>query len=558
MTGAGGATLAEYPFTPDEVADAQAPGSTSAPQSFGQVVPFVAGVQAIQIVDVTGSTVIGQKAVSPNPPAVSGVALQGSPDPATGQVTLAWNASDADADALTYDIFFTRDLGATLQPLLLAISQKSAQVDTTSLAGGSAQLRVVATDGVHSAFADTSVFTLTNKPPKPRILSPADGAIIHVGQLINIDGTATDPQDGVIGAAGLVWSIPGRSLGSGSRLSITDLPAGLNQISLTATNSVGLSATATANVNVKVNVDLPGPSLTAGPMQIGWHLGTGESDLQTAPLQVGNSGGGSLEFTAQSSAPWLTLSTTTGTAPAIITLTADPAGFGAGTTTDATVTLTAAGSPTQVIQIPVTLSVGNTFVVARTPANVVTPPPAADFAIVASIAAGSIAAGQSVQTALTVSPSNGLRGAVSLSCSGLPASATCSFSPASLTVDAAAVTTTLTIATATRTAMNSHDGPFNPLAPGAVMLAAIGVPAMFRRRRMLAGARRCALLALLFIGAFALHGCGGGGEHGTWNPGGGGNPGGGTGGTPAGTYNVTITATSGSTTHTVIYALTVT
>lgn len=558
LIGAGGATLADYPFTPDEVADAAAPGSSAEPGSFGQVVPFIAGTQEVQIVDATaGSAVIGEKTVSANAPAVSDVALQGVPDPITGHVTLAWTASDADGDSLSYDIFFTRDLGATLQPLLLGISQKSAQVDTTSLAGGSAQLRVVATDGVQSAFADTSVFTLTNKPPKPRILSPADGAIIHVGQLINIEGTATDPQDGVIAASSLAWSIPGRSLGSGSRLSITDLPAGLNQITLTATNSVGLSATATASVNVKVNVDLPGPTLTAGPMQIGWHLGTGESDLQTAPLQVGNSGGGSLEFTAESSAPWLTLSSTTGTAPAIITLTADPTGFEGGTTTDATVTLTSAGSPSQVIQIPVTLSVGNTFVVARTPGTVVRPPPAADFAITASIATGSIAAGESVETALTVSPSNGMHGDVSLSCSGLPASATCSFSPASLMVDGAPATSTLTIGTAMRTAMNSHDSPFNPLAPGGVILAAIGVPAMFRRRRILAGARHFALLALLFIGAFALHGCGGGGEHATGNPGGG-NPGGGSTGTPAGTYNVTITATSGSTTHAVTYALTVT
>jgi YVTN family beta-propeller protein len=552
LTGAGGVTLAEYPFTPDEVADAEAPGSNSAPQSFGQVVPFVAATQAIQIVEVTGSTVIGQKAVSPNAPVVSGVALQGSPDPA-GLVTIAWNASDADSDPLTYDIFFTRDLGASLHPLQLGVTEKSAQVDTTRLAGGSAQFRVVATDGVQSAFADTPVFTLTNKPPKPRIASPGDGATIHVGQLINMEGAATDPQDGVIPGAGLTWSIAGRSLGSGSRLSITDLPVGLNQLSLTATNSVGLSATYTATVTVTANVDQPGPTLTAGPMEIGWHLGTGESDLQTAPLQIGNSGSGNLEFAAVSSVPWLTLSPTTGTAPAIITLTADPAGFGGGTTTDATVTLTTVGSPSQVIEIPVTLSVGNTFVVARTPATVAAPPPApADFAFAASISLGAINAGQSVQTALTVDPSNGFQGTVSLSCSGLPASAACSFAPASLTVDAAAVTSTLTIATTTRTAMNSERGPINPLIPGGVLLAALGAPLGFRRRRTNTWERHFVLAALLFTSALALHGCSSGGQ-----PAPGGNPGGGSAGTPAGTYSVTITATSGSTTHTAFYALTV-
>lgn len=366
MIGAGGVTLADYPFTPEAVADTEGVGAAL---SFGQVVPFVAGTQSIQIVDTSANRVIGGKTVPPHRPAISNVVLQGLSDPATGMVTIGWTASDADGVPLTFDIFFTRDKGVSLQPLMLGVSDTSAQINTADLAGGPAQFRVVATDGVNSASADTPLFTLANKLPNPRILTPGDGATIHVGQLVNLEGEATDAQDGVIPETGLAWSTAGRSLGSGPKLSITDLPAGINQITLTATNSLGLSNTATANVTVKENVDRPGPTLTAGPRQIGWHVGVGESNLQTAMLDIGNSGSGSLQFTTHSSAPWLTLGDATGTAPATITLTANPTGFGGGSTQEATVTLTAVGNPSQVIEVPVKLSVGNTMNIISVPGD---------------------------------------------------------------------------------------------------------------------------------------------------------------------------------------------
>jgi YVTN family beta-propeller protein len=368
LIGAGGVTLADYPFTPEAVDEG--PGTGAPSLSFGHVVPFVPGTQEIQIVDTsTGSIVIGAKTVSPNPPAISNVALQGQP---TGAITVEWTASDPDGDPLTFDIFLKRDGGngsVSLQPLMLGLSGTSVQIDTSRFGGGIAQFRVVATDGVQSAFADSPPFTLANKPPRPRILTPGDGTTIYLGQLVNLEGEATDPQlqDGAIPDTTLKWTTPGRILGSGAKLSISDLPVGVNQVTLTATNnSLGLSGTASVTVIVKEVLDLPGPTLTAGPGQIGWHVAVGESQLQTAELDIGNSGSGNLEFTALSSAPWLTLSTATGTAPATLTLTADPQGFTDGMTEEAEVTLTAVGIPGQVITVPVTLFVGNTFVVGKT------------------------------------------------------------------------------------------------------------------------------------------------------------------------------------------------
>ena len=362
LIGAGGVTLADYPFTPEAIEDSVTTDGGSPLLRFGHVVPFIAGTQAIRIVDATtAERVIGAKAVSLNPPVISNVALQGAPDPVAGLVTLGWTANDADGHPLTFDIFFTRIGANAPQPLMLGLSGRSAQIDTASLGGGSARFRVVATDGVQSASAESPPFNLANKPPQPRILTPGDGTTSHVGQLVNLEGQATDPQDGVIPDTGLAWSTLSGPLGAGTRLSITDLPVGVNRVTLTATNSLGLAAATTASVTVKNTVDLPGPTLTAGPAQIGWHVRVGELQPQTAALDLGNSGSGNLEFTARSNAPWLTLSTTTGVAPATLILTANPAGFSGGITEKASVTLTAVGLAGQVITVPVTLSVGNTF-----------------------------------------------------------------------------------------------------------------------------------------------------------------------------------------------------
>jgi YVTN family beta-propeller protein len=369
LIGAGAATLASYPFAPASVGESQLAGAGPV-LSFGQVVPFVAGTQMIQIVDSTTNQAIGQKTVSPNAPLIGSVALQGTVS-ATGLATIAWSASDADGDPLTFDIFFTRDQGVSLQPVMLAVSGSSAQIDTTHLAGGQGQFRVRASDGVNTAWADSPPFTLPNKQPSPYIVQPADGQTLYAGQLLNLEGEATDLQDGVIGDTGLAWSSFGTPIGSGARISLPDLPLGTNAITLTATNSLGLSASVTVHLNVIASAAQPGPTLTAGPQQIGWQVAAGESTPQTATLNIDNAGSGNLEFMAQSNAPWLTVSPSSGEAPTTITLTASPASFAAGTTQRATLTMTAAGTSGQVTQLPVMLSIGNTFVGGQTSSPVV-------------------------------------------------------------------------------------------------------------------------------------------------------------------------------------------
>lgn len=173
----------------------------------------------------------------------------------------------------------------------------------------------------------------------------------------------------------------------------------------------------------------------------------------------------------------------------------------------------------------------------------------ADFAITQSASSASAAAGTSVTTTITLTPSNGFNQNVALTCSGLPAGAACSYSPASVPVNSAAATSTLTITTTARTAMNSSGVSFNPLAAAGAVLFAFLLPVLVRRNGFAVACSPVYLLALMLIGSGTLTGCGGHSSGGgSTTPG----------GTPAGTYPVTITATAGSTVHTVTFTLTVT
>jgi hypothetical protein len=181
----------------------------------------------------------------------------------------------------------------------------------------------------------------------------------------------------------------------------------------------------------------------------------------------------------------------------------------------------------------------------------------AGFSISASSTSGSVAPGQSAISTVTVTPSGGLTGGVSLSCTGVPTGASCGFSPSSVTLGASAATSTLTIATSGQMAAlvpGAKSGDRLPWAPGGIVLAGLLLP-LARIRRVNAQMRVLAWAAFLTIGAAALHGCGGNDNSGSSS---GGGSGGGMGGTPAGTYTIVITATAGTTTHTVNYSLTVT
>lgn len=178
-----------------------------------------------------------------------------------------------------------------------------------------------------------------------------------------------------------------------------------------------------------------------------------------------------------------------------------------------------------------------------------------DFSVAAAPVSQTVAPGAAATTTITVTPTGGFAAAVALSCTGLPSGATCGFAPTTVTPSGAAVTSTLTISTAAATTSNATQGGLLFGSSGA-LLAVFALPVFVGYSRRYA--RRAASVAGAVACLLILVSCGGGSGSQATSAGSGSSTGtSGTPGTPAGTSTVTISAVSGTTTHTTTFSLTV-
>jgi hypothetical protein len=173
----------------------------------------------------------------------------------TGNLPVAWAASDPDNDPLSVMIEYSRD-GAAWE--LFGVGEATGTLDIpVELLGGSqnARIRVTASDGFQSASSVSQPFTVANQPPAPFITSPLPGGGALESRPVELTGGARDLQDGRVAPAGLEWSSNRDGpLGTGDRVART-LSAGKHVITLRATNGAGLSATTTRELTVAGDYD---------------------------------------------------------------------------------------------------------------------------------------------------------------------------------------------------------------------------------------------------------------------------------------------------------------
>jgi hypothetical protein len=273
-----GAELASYPFIvdfkseygPDPGAHAGTEGdppfppdpNTKVDVSF--IVPWMDGTYTVSLEHL--GSVFDQRVVSSHPPQVLITSPSGAEIWKKGEThTVSWQGLDLDGDPLVYDLLYSNNGGLDWALLQGGLTSTSYDVVVDSMAGGSdVRFRVVATDGINTAVDETDqAITIPNQPPVPTIFNPGNGTYTPPGGLVVLSGSAMDMEDGTLPDGSLVWSSNRQGeLGIGPSVPINSLQPGQHIITLTATDSYGISA----QTSVLINIDYP----TFGPL-VGRH-----------------------------------------------------------------------------------------------------------------------------------------------------------------------------------------------------------------------------------------------------------------------------------------------
>jgi hypothetical protein len=139
-------------------------------------------------------------------------------------------------------------------------------------------------------------------------------------------------------------------------VSTAGLAPGTYTGSVTVTASGVAGSPATVPVTLTVTPPPPPPALAVAPSSLAFTATAGGTPPAGKTIDVTNTGGGTLSYSASDDAAWLSVAPASGSAPQAVTATVNQAGLAVGTYT-ATITVTAAGASGSPKTVPVTLSV---------------------------------------------------------------------------------------------------------------------------------------------------------------------------------------------------------
>jgi hypothetical protein len=403
------------------------------------------------------------------------------------------------------------------------------------------------------AGASTPSFTVTSSPSN---ISIAPGATTG-----NTSAISVNPTNGFTGSVALSCAVTTIPTGATSPITCGVLPTPVNitgagpatstlTVSSTATTTggsyvitvTGTSGSITQTTTVNVTVSVPTFTLSANPNSLSFVQGATSGNTSTITATPVNGFTGSVALSCA-----VTTIPSGATSPATCAVSPSPVNVN-GSAQTSTLTISSSASTTTGSYVVTVTGTSGSITQTTTVSVSVNAAAAPTFALSNS---GNITVTRGATTGntstITVTPSGGFTGTVSLSCAITPtaanAPATCALSPTSVTISSGAVTSTLTVGSTAATAFNEPLKLFWP-ATGGTVLAVLFFFVPRRRRNWLA---MMGLLLVLVSGI--VIGCGGGGGS---SSGGGGNT-----GTTPGTYTVTVTGTSGANSKTTTVTLTI-
>lgn len=147
-----GGTLARYPFDPKVYTNISQNKDKMALLS--EAIPYIPCVK--EIVISKDNKEMASRNVDDYPPKVRIIFPIGG-ETLSGNITVRWQASDADGGNLTYFVLYSTDAGRSWQDVASDIKDTQTTVNMATLPGTSVGLfRIIATDGVNTGISDSN------------------------------------------------------------------------------------------------------------------------------------------------------------------------------------------------------------------------------------------------------------------------------------------------------------------------------------------------------------------------------------------------------------------
>jgi glucose/arabinose dehydrogenase len=361
--------ITAFVSTDDGVTWTQLPGSIVKPLSnprLGLVVggntsPTVFPPADLRFVEVITPTAAGP-ALGTSPSSLSFSGVPGGPNPASQSLSV----TNTGSGSLTW-------MAASSQPWLSVSPTSGTVPDTFAVTAGIAGL----TAGTYSATITLTSPEATNSPyTVPVTLTLASSAAFGISPAsLSFTGAAGGPTPSAqslsvtnTGGGSLTWaaatSQPWLSVDpiagtAPATLGVTVSSAGLTAGTYNATISLTSSQASNSPQTVPVTLTLTSsPALGVSPSSLSFSATPGGANPAPQSLAVTNAGSGSLTWSAVSSQPWLSVSPTSGAAPATLTVTAATTGLAAGTYS-VTITVTSPEASNSPRTVPVTVVVAS-------------------------------------------------------------------------------------------------------------------------------------------------------------------------------------------------------
>ncbi|MEO0650039.1 MAG: hypothetical protein AAFZ65_05125 [Planctomycetota bacterium] len=253
-------------------------------------------VEKLELVTVEGEVLVAKER-SAHAPEVR-LATPSVDDALASTMTLAWTAEDADGDALQYSVRYSPD-GTRMVPLASRLTATEFEVplgDLPTPVGGQAYFEVLATDGLRTTrVATTPIATQAaasfagggSQAPFTFVMTPDEGFSFPRGATVLLHGSVQDLDEGPLGGNALLWtsSLDG-PLANGRVASVADLSVGTHVLTLTATDSTGVSTSDSVTIEI-TDRNLPDLGIVC-QTDLGFgSSGTGELEVCGGNLSMG-------------------------------------------------------------------------------------------------------------------------------------------------------------------------------------------------------------------------------------------------------------------------------